>query len=46
MMDLHSTLLPQPDSPTTASTSPWRRVRDTSRTACSSPWGVSKLTER
>jgi len=46
MMDLHSTLFPQPDSPTTASTSPARTEKDTSRTASSSPWGVRKLTDR
>ena len=46
MMLLHSTLLPQPDSPTTASTSPGRREKLTLRTACTSPAGVKKLTDR
>ena len=36
-MLLQSTLLPQPDSPTTASTSPAFTEKDTSRTASISP---------
>ena len=45
-MLLQSTLFPQPDSPTTASTSPAFREKLTSRTACTSPSSVKKLTER
>ena len=46
IMLLQSTLFPQPDSPTTASTSPAFREKLTSRTACTSPSSVKKLTER
>ena len=41
-MLLHSTLLPQPDSPTMASTSPAFNEKLTSRTACTSPAGGEK----
>ena len=37
MILLQRTLLPQPDSPTTASTSPCRSEKLTPRTACTSP---------
>ena len=37
MMLLQRTLLPQPDSPTMASTSPCRSEKLTPRTACTSP---------
>ena len=43
---LHRALFPHPDSPTTARTSPDCSVKLTSRTACTSPCGVSKLTDR
>ena len=46
MMERHSMLLPQPLSPTSASTSPSWSVRLTSRTACTVPEGVSRHTER
>jgi len=46
MMERHSMLLPQPLSPTSASTSPSWRVRLTSRTACTVPEGVSRHTEK
>ena len=46
MMLRHSTLFPQPDSPTMASTSPSAREKDTSRTAWTSPAAVSKLTDK
>ena len=40
------TLLPDPDSPTRASTSPGRRSRLTPLRAWTRPWAVSKLTSR
>ena len=46
MMLLHSMLFPHPDSPTIASTSPFFKEKDTSLTACTSPAGLSILTER
>ena len=46
IMVLHRTLFPQPDSPTSASTSPFRKEKLTFRTAFSSPCGVSKLTDK
>ena len=46
MTALHSMLLPQPDSPTSASTSPSFTVSETSRTASTTPEGVSRLTDR
>ena len=45
-MLLHRTLFPQPDSPTTARTSPLCKEKETSLTACTSPFGLSKLTDR
>lgn len=41
----HITVFPHPDSPTIQSISPFFTVRSTFRTACTSPSGVSKLTE-
>ena len=46
MMVWAVTLLPQPDSPTTASTSPSSREKVTPRTACTTPAYVSKDTCR
>ena len=46
IMVLHRTLFPQPDSPTSASTSPFRKEKLTFRTAFSSPCGVLKLTDK
>ena len=43
--DIAVTLLPQPDSPTTASTSPGSSENDTRSTACTEPSSVSKRTE-
>ena len=40
------TLLPEPDSPTIASTSPGRRSKLTPSTACSRPPSVAKPTRR
>src|SRR5882672_5560263 len=36
------TVLPQPDSPTTATVSPWSTVRSTPSTACNQPSSVAK----
>ena len=44
-IDIAVTLLPQPDSPTIASTSPASSENDTRSTACTEPSSVSKRTE-
>ena len=44
--DMKLTLLPQPDSPTTPSTSPSPSVNDSWSTACTGPSSVSNRTER
>ena len=46
MTDWHSTVFPQPDSPTRQRISPSFTVRSTPRTASTSPFGVRKLTAR
>ena len=43
---LHKMLLPQPDSPTSASTSPGATAKDTSRTAWTMPAVEGICTER
>ena len=45
-IDRAVTVLPLPDSPTIASTSPGRTSSDTSRTACTSPPSVEKVMSR
>lgn len=46
MIERQRTLFPQPDSPTIARVSPFFTKKLTSRTASTSPSGVSKLTDR
>ena len=45
-IDRAVTVLPLPDSPTIASTSPGRTSSETSRTACTSPPSIEKVTSR
>src|SRR5699024_10824851 len=45
-MDRAVTVLPDPDSPTMASTSPGETDSETSLTACTSPPSVEKVTSR